>query len=200
MANSEIFTLPARKGRACRLGKGQAIKIINTHGHQVVDTWAFSAEDLHEFMSMEHMRPTIGTIFPTKGNDLITNRRRAILHFEEDTSPGVHDTLLAACDDYRYGLLGCTHYHDNCRDNMHAGLAELGFTIPYTPDSLNLFMNIPWKPNGDLEWGNCLCKPGDYVVFRAEMDAIVVFSACPQDMLPINNGVTVEAHFEVLDQ
>ena len=45
-----------------------------------------------------------------------------------------------------------------------------------------------------------LCKPGDYVVFRAEMDAIVVFSACPQDMLPINNGVTTEAHFEVLDQ
>ena len=43
-------------------------------------------------------------------------------------------------------------------------------------------------------------QPGDYVVFRAEMDAIVVFSACPQDMLPINNGVTVEAHFEVLDQ
>ena len=67
MANSEIFTLPARKGRACRLGKGQAIKIINTHGHQVVDTWAFSAEDLHEFMSMEHMRPTIGTIFPHQG-------------------------------------------------------------------------------------------------------------------------------------
>ena len=83
---------------------------------------------------------------------------------------------------------------------MHAGLAELGFHIPYTPDSLNLFMNIPWKQDGSLEWGNCLCKPGDYVVFRAEMDAIVVFSACPQDMLPINNGVTVEAHFEMLDQ
>ena len=44
------------------------------------------------------------------------------------------------------------------------------------------------------------CKPGDHVVFRAEMDAIVAFSACPQDMLPINNGITTEAHFEVLDQ
>jgi uncharacterized protein YcgI (DUF1989 family) len=85
MTSSEIFTLPARKGRACRLNKGQAIKIINTHGHQVVDTWAFSAEDLHEFMSNEHLRPTIGTIFPTKGHDLHTNRRRPILHFEEDT-------------------------------------------------------------------------------------------------------------------
>ena len=98
----------------------------------------------------------------------------------------------------RYGLLGCTHYHENCRDNLHAGLAALGIHIPYTPDSLNLFMNIPWRQDGALEWGNCLCKPGDSVTFRAEMDCIVAFSACPQDLLPINNGITTEAHFEVM--
>ena len=122
----ELMTLPARQGRACRLNKGQAIKIINTHGHQVVDTWAFSAEDLHEFMSNEHLRPTIGTIFPTKGHHLHTNRRRPILFFEEDTSPGIHDTLMAACDDYRYGLLGCKEYHDNCTDNLIAGMRQIG--------------------------------------------------------------------------
>ena len=105
---SEIMTVPARRGRAQRLTKGQAIKIINTQGTQVCDTWAFNAEDLREFMSMEHMRPTIGTIFPRQGHNLITNRRRPILLFEADTSPGIHDTLMAACDDYRYGLLGCT--------------------------------------------------------------------------------------------
>jgi uncharacterized protein YcgI (DUF1989 family) len=60
-------------------------------------------------------------------------------------------------------------------------------------------MNIPWRQDGLLEWGNCLCKKGDHVIFRTEMDAIVVFSACPQDMLPINNGTPTEAHFEVLD-
>ena len=42
------------------------------------------------------------------------------------------------------------------------------------------------------------CKAGDFVVLRAEMDCVVVFSACPQDMLPINNGITTEAHFEVI--
>jgi uncharacterized protein len=30
------------------------------------------------------------------------------------------------------------------------------------------------------------------------MDAIIVFSACPQDLLPINNGVTTEAHYQIL--
>ena len=30
------------------------------------------------------------------------------------------------------------------------------------------------------------------------LTAIVAFSACPQDLLPINNGITTEAHFEVM--
>ena len=106
---------------------------------------------------------------------------------------------MAPCDNERYGLLGCTDYHDNCRDNLHAGLAGLGFYIPYTPPSLNTFMNIPWRQDGALEWGNCLCKKGDYVVFRAVMDCIVAMSACPQDLLPINNGITTEAHYQIID-
>jgi uncharacterized protein len=31
-------------------------------------------------------------------------------------------------------------------------------------------------------------RPGDKVVLRAEMDAIVVFSSCPQDVTPINGS------------
>ena len=42
-------------------------------------TWAFSAEDLTEFLSVEHMRPTLGSIYPKKGQALHTNRRRPIL-------------------------------------------------------------------------------------------------------------------------
>jgi uncharacterized protein YcgI (DUF1989 family) len=30
------------------------------------------------------------------------------------------------------------------------------------------------------------------------MDAVVVFSACPQDMLPVNSGRPTEAHVELL--
>jgi uncharacterized protein YcgI (DUF1989 family) len=198
--SSTLQRIPARSGKAVRLSKGQSVRVINTHGNQVVDFWAFNAGDMREYLGMEHCRAFWTRLFPVEGDKMITNRRRAILTLTEDKSPGRHDTLIAPCDNERYGLLGCTHYHDNCRDNMHAGLAQLGIHIPYTPDSLNLFMNIPWTEDGRLEWGNCLCKPGDHVVFRAEMDAIIVFSACPQDMLPINNGVPTEAHFEVLDQ
>ena len=116
----------------------------------------------------------------------MTNRRRPILTLVEDTSGCAHDTLMAPCDRERYGLLGVKGHHDNCRDNLHAGLEELGVTIPATPASLNVFMNIPWTADGRLSWGEPVSTPGSYAVFRAEMDLIVAFSACPQDILPIN--------------
>lgn len=198
MPESPLVEIPARRGRAVRLSRGQSLKVINTHGHQVVDFWCFSAEDMGEFLSMEHLRPTIGTIFPRAGHDLVTNRRRPILHFAEDTSPGIHDTLIAACDDYRYGLLGCTEYHDNCTDNLHAALRRIGLRSDETPAPLNLWMNIPVGPDGATGWGEPVSKPGDHVVFRAEMDCIAAMSCCPQDILPINKGRTVEAHYQVL--
>jgi uncharacterized protein YcgI (DUF1989 family) len=191
--------IPARRGKACRLNKGQAIRIINTHGKQVVDSWAFVAGSTLEYMGMDQSRAFWTRLFPVVGDKMLTNRRRPILTLEADTSPGRHDTLIAPCDNERYGLLGCTHYHDNCKDNMHAGLAELGIYLPYTPASLNLFMNIPWRQDGTLEWGRSEARPGDHVVFRAELDCIFAMSCCPQDILPINDGKTVEAHFEILD-
>ena len=197
-AHSHPHIVPARKGRAVRLSRGQSIKIVNTHGHQVCDTWAFSAEDPHEFMSMEHTRPTLGKIFPTRGDNLYSNRRRPILFFAEDTSPGIHDTIIAACDDYRYGLLGCKEYHDNCTDNLRAAMRAIHAPLPEVPSPLNLWMNSPVDAKGAIGWCEPLSKPGDYVVLRAEMDVVVAMSACPQDILPINSGAPVEGHYEVL--
>jgi uncharacterized protein YcgI (DUF1989 family) len=201
MANAELQLIPARRGRAARLRKGQSIKIVNTHGQQVVDTWCFSAEDLTEFMSMEHMRPTIGRLWPRQGDGLHTNRRRPILTLVEDTSPGRHDTAIAACDTYRYGLLGCTEYHDNCTDNLFAAMQMIGLTPPECPSPLNLWMNIPVVEGGRTLWGEPVSKPGDHVILRAELDCVMVMSACPQDILPINgrNRQPTEAHYQILD-
>ena len=198
MAN-DIITIPARRGKAARMAFGQQVSVINTHGQQVVDTWAFNAADLNEFMSMEHSRVGFMKLRPVVGDAFISNRRRPILTLVEDTSGGAHDTLMAACDNARYGLLGCTGYHDNCTDNLAAGLAELGLAAPETPSPLNLFMNIPWTEAGQLAWDEPVSRPGDYVVLRAEMDVIIAFSACPQDILPINGraGTPTEAHFRI---
>lgn len=198
---SELQTVPARRGRAVRLTAGQAIEIVNTHGSQVVDTWAFNADDMAEFMSMEHLHATLGSVFPGQGDALVTNRRRPILIMEEDTSPGRHDTVIAACDVHRYALLGCREYHDNCTDNLHAALGMLGLRSEECPAPLNLFMNIPIGEDGRITWGEPLSRPGDHVTLRAVLDCVVVMSACPQDMIPINGAECrpVEVHFRVLD-
>lgn len=198
--SEETVTIPARSGKAVRVRQGQRVTVVNTHGSQVVDTWAFNAEDLTEWMSMEHSRAYYLKLRPVVGDTLVTNLRRPILTLVEDTSGGVHDTLIAACDNPRYQLLGCTEYHDNCADNLTAGLAELGLEKPVTPSPLNLFMNIPWTAEGALSWEEPVSRPGSYVTLRAEMDAVVVFSACPQDILPINGraGQPTEAHFRVV--
>jgi uncharacterized protein YcgI (DUF1989 family) len=200
MAEDAIHTIPARSGKAARLARGESVKVINTHGAQVVDTWAFNARDLGEFMALEHWRATATKIMPEVGDALVTNRRRPILTLAEDTSPGIHDTLMAACDNYRYALLGCTAYHDNCTDNLIAGMRALGLTPPEVPSPLNLFMNIPVIDGRRLEFRAPVSKPGDYVVLRAEMDCVVAFSACPQDILPVNGEACTptEAHFRIL--
>lgn len=196
-----MIEIPTRKGRAVRLSKGQRVKVINTKGQQVIDTWAFNAEELREFMSMEHGRVAIGHIIPAIGDALVTNRRRPILALVEDTSGGIHDTLFAACDRWRYAMLGCVEYHDNCTDNLAAAFAALGVVPPETPAPLNLFMNIPVTDGNRVEIRPPVSTPGSYVTLRAEMDCIVAFSACPQDMVPVN-GLAMrptEAHFELLD-
>ena len=196
---NNLTQVPARQAKAQRVDAGQHIQIVNTRGTQVVDTWAFNADDLGEWMSMEHTRATIDKMMPDLGEAFLTNHRRAIVTITEDTSPGIHDTLNAACDVYRYQLLGCTEYHDNCTDNLKAALAELGLESDRTPCPFNMFMNRPWEMGNQLFKKPPESRPGDALTFRAEMDCILVMSSCPQDLNPTNgpDRMPKDVHYRV---
>jgi uncharacterized protein YcgI (DUF1989 family) len=195
-----LITIPARRGKAIRVRTGDLVKIINTHGSQVVDTWALNDADLAEYMSMEHTRASLRRLTPRPGDVMVTNQRRPILSLETDTTPGAHDTLIAACDRYRYQQLGAMGHHDSCTDNLAAALQELDLRIAVTPCPFNLFMNISIAKDGRIEFCAPISRAGEFVSLRAQMDAILVFSACPQDMLPVNgeNMKPTEAHLEVV--
>lgn len=181
----EMIEVPARSGRAVKLQAGWSVKLINTRGSQVVDTWAFNAHDLAEHMSMEHTRVMIGRLNPRKGDQLFSSRRRALLKMTEDTSPGVHDTLRAACDPVRYKLLGHEN-HASCAENLNAALQALGLRAPHSPCPLNMFENCPVGEAGKLVVVPPPVQAGQYVVLTAEVDTVVVFSACPMDIFPTN--------------
>jgi uncharacterized protein len=197
--------IPAGHGKAARLRAGQAVKLINTHGTQVVDCWAWNAYDLAEHMSMEATRVWSQRLNPKVGDTFVTNLRNPILTLVEDASPGIHDTVMAACDRWRYALLGVKGYHRNCRDNMFEGMFELGVAPPQPIlASFNVFMNIAVLPDGNgLDTCPTVSRPGDWVVLRADMDCFVAFSACPQDVVPIHGAGGVkprDAAFAILDE
>lgn len=194
------YTLPARQGRAVRLNRGERLKIINVHGTQVCDFWAFFEDGLHEFMSMEHVRAWLSKTIPAAGDELVTNRRRPILCMIEDSSIGIHDTLIAACDLPRYRTLGVAHYHDNCSDNLRMAMHAIGRQVHEVPAPFNVWMNNPVAADGRIAWLPPRSAPGDHVVFEALLDCVAVMSACPQDLVPVNGaGCTpTELQFEVM--
>ena len=48
---SDKQVIPARYGKAAFVKRRQLIRVINTHGTQVVDCWAFNAKNITEYMS-----------------------------------------------------------------------------------------------------------------------------------------------------
>jgi uncharacterized protein len=177
--------VPARAGKAVQISRGERVRLINTKGSQVVDTWAFNATNAREFMSMEHTRVMLGKVNPKCGDHLFSNRRRALLNIIEDTSPGIHDTLRAACDPERYRLLGFEK-HESCAENLVSALLELGCELEHLPCPLNVFENCHVQADGALTVVPPPVKAGQYITFKALMDVIVVFSACPMDVFPTN--------------
>ena len=162
---------------------------------------------------MMHSRASTQHLSPRVGDTLVSNIRAPLLTVVEDTSPGVHDTLIAACDPQRYNELGVEKWeeHGSCAENCVLALKEINaknglkgkkaigsdVTVNSVPAPLNLFMNIPWTQEGDVSFDAPKTKRGDYIKLRAERDVVIVMSACPQDILDINGRKPMVAHFVV---
>jgi len=196
---NQFILVPAREARAVRVAAGDRFRIVDMEGQQVVDIFAFVADDVSEYASAEHTRIWVNRLFPRVGEEFVTNRRRPILLFEQDNSPGVHDMLCAACDPIRYQLLGAEE-HASCQENLKGIMAELGHDAIEIPQPINLFMSVGVEQDGSLTWGVAPTKAGDDVVLRAWLDAVVVASACPQDLNEINNFRPSSIGIELLPQ
>lgn len=191
--------VPAGEGRAIRLRPGDALRVVNTHGTQVVDTWAVSLADPTEMLSVEHTRRTTGHLHPVAGDVFVSNRRKPMLRLEEDSFPGTHDTIVACCDRWLYRHYGAPEGHANCHDNFLAALAEIGVVPQRVPNPVNLWMNVPIEGNA-VSIAPPLSRAGDHVLLRALMDVAVVLSACPMDLVPINGPEMIvrDVHATVL--
>lgn len=179
-----------------------------------------------EYLSLPHTRASTHKLVPEVSDELLTNLRNPIITFVEDTSPGAHDTLTAACDANQYTALGIEkpEEHGSCAENLVLALKELNETaglkgakavgadisVNIAPTPLHLFMNAPLHfehadPQGAGAQGITLKveepqgKKRAFVRFRAERDVVVVLSACPMDVGKQNGGRCMAANFMVED-
>jgi uncharacterized protein YcgI (DUF1989 family) len=170
-----------------------------------------------QYFSASRTRSILSKLVPSAEDEdvLYTNKSVPLLTLVEDTTAGVHDTLFGCCDRFRYQNLGwADHSHASCAENMHlalqkavdAGAIPAVISSEWTPDPLNVFMNVPVTTPLDRASGGgrieCVpphSRPGEYLVLRAEVDCVAVMSACPNDVIPgVNAGRCTGVEYEVL--
>ena len=178
-----------------------------------------------EYLSLPHTRASTHRLVPEVSDTLLTNLRNPIITLVEDTTPGAHDTLTAACDAALYKHLGVDkpEEHGSCAVNLVLALKELNettglkgtkavgadITVNIAPTPLHLFMNAPIEVDASVQTEGSGArgakiyvdepkgKKRSYVRFVAERDIVVVLSACPMDVGIQNGEKCMAANFMV---
>lgn len=180
-----MIVVPAYSGGSVFVPNRSTVTITDIEGQQVGDMWAIDTEDPTRWLSVSHTRDRLERLFPELGQSFTDQRGVALLEYVEDTSPGHHDTLFAACDRWLYESEGFTD-HPNCRDNFLMTASALGIELGSVPDPVNLFQNSAPTPAGGLVIHPAASAAGDTVSFRAHRDLHLILTACSVDYWPTN--------------
>lgn len=183
---TEVIEVPPQSGRGFRLNAGDTVRIIDAEGTQVADVFARAAEDPDSWLSTSHTRGGLWRLFPQPGEPFLSNHFQPMLWFDRDDSPGVHDMFFSACSPAMYAALGHEGPHPSCQANFFAAAADLGWQPEVEPDPVNIFQNTPISAEGELTSLPALSRAGDSVSLRAEIDLLMVVTACSMDLKPIN--------------
>jgi uncharacterized protein YcgI (DUF1989 family) len=183
---SEIV-VPAREGRGVILRAGQLLDIIDLEGHQVGDLVAWRRDDAREYMSPAHTVSCNASIRLGVGSQLFTNRRNPIFTILRD-DVGKHDIIVPCCDPERYSRDFGQHDHPSCLRNLEQARDLLGESFDIRGEQAwNVFMHNRVTPEGKVVTDPAAHPAGATITLRAEMDAVALLSACPQDLTPCND-------------
>lgn len=194
-----MIDIPPGAVRAVTLPRGAHARIINRHGGQVVDTWAFSQTHHHEHLSMEHSRSATYRLLFKPGDTLMSNRFQPMLSIVKDTSPGIHDTLHAACSRGSNRFYGQPDSHPNCEDNLKTIMRSHGRVLQAIPCPWNLFEHAIVLDGNNLKDESASAKAGDYIELRAMMDLLLVCSACPSVVGKISGDIPNGAAIDMFE-
>lgn len=185
-----------RSGVAFYLDKGQYLKVIDPKGQQVADLLAYNRHDTGEVISSGRTLDYASKIYLSKNDPLYSNRSNVMLEITEDTV-GRHDFLLTPCSAEMFRkIYGDEKPHRGCFGNLAAALKPHGILPDQIPTAFNIFMNVPIDgATGTLRVDPPLSRPGDFIIFKAEMDLIIGLTACSAGQS--NNFSFKPIHFEI---
>ena len=178
----ETHIVPAGEGRAVHVAESQRFRIVTPHGQQAADFFAFRADDVGEWLSPMHTWVTTYSLRPRPGDTFLSRYRRPLVDFLEDGADGVHDMLIAACDQARYEQFGFYGLHRSCSENLRIAMRELGHELGAIPQPVNFFTNTEVQADGALLSPPNPVRPDAYVELVARADLICVVSSCPFDL------------------
>ena len=180
-------TVPAKGVTAFELQAGQTVRIEDLEGRQAVDLICYNLDNLDEKFWAAHTAKLNGTIYVTTGHVLYSDMVRPMMSILKDTL-GVNDVICGSCsfalDAVRYGTDLAA---PGCMDLFEEGIAPWGLKRKDVPMCFNIFLDYPVQDEGhvvlDRDAGS---RPGDHIDLRAEMNLLVVITACPQVTNPCN--------------
>ena len=204
MGDSELVKIPAGHGKAARLSAGQKLKLINTHRHPGGGFLGLSTPMTCASTSASRPRGLEPASLAGGGRCL-------------GDHPAPPDSVPGRGHHARHSR----HHHGRLRPPSlwPLGLRGLPSQLPgqHVRGSVGAGCHPTLPGSGLLErlhehpdHGGRLfhrhqadrLRAGQYIVLQAEIDCYMVFSACPQDVLPIHGeggAPPQDCHFQLID-
>ena len=144
MAESHLTEIPARSGAAIELAAGEAIRLVNSFGNQVVDTWALNRRDI--------TRISLGRAHAPHAVQSLSPRGRQALQQSANADAAARAGFLRRAARHALRLLrplalsALRLRRGPCelpRQLPRRTRARSASRRPHVPNPLNLWMNIP---------------------------------------------------------
>ncbi len=180
--------IPAQRGMAFEVKKGQVLRIYQVEEKQVGDCVFFNANDYKEVFhvgntwSLNNWLGT-GTAKAYKNFYSKPPQSNVMLSVLEDTVKNHSGHLASRCNRRALEIRGRGSQPRSCQENLEEALAPYGITGDDIIDIFNVFMAAEFHEDGSYELVNSTAEHGDYIDLLAEMEILAGISSCPSDMV-----------------
>lgn len=180
--------VPARASWSGVVKAGQVLTIVDVGGNQSGDCLIYNAEDTSERYSVPDTLAWQGNAYIRTGTVLRSSLGRPLMTVVGNEVER-QDTIGGACSKESNTLRYGHHvmYHHACRENFLTEGAKHGLGLRDLVSNINWFMNVPVEEDGALGIVDGISAPGRRVAVRADLDALVLISNCPQMNNPCND-------------